>query len=202
MQKRLMIVYCLAAILSAPVFGDDADVLKNRLNKINSFYAHFVQKVTGTSGDLIQEGKGEIWVKRPNLFNWHITEPDESRLISDGKTLWFYNPFVKQATANYLKKSIENTPFMLILTSNSEDWRQYHVRQDGNDFWLVPKSDEGNPKEFRINITDNGTMKAFSIVEHDGLCSVYELKNQKQTFIDNVQFKFTIPQNATLDDQR
>ncbi len=28
-----------------------------------------------------------------------MTQPDESILVSDGKTLWFYNPFVEQATA-------------------------------------------------------------------------------------------------------
>ncbi len=44
-------------------------------------------------------GRGDLWVKRPNLFNWHMTQPDESVLVSDGKTLWFYNPFVEQATA-------------------------------------------------------------------------------------------------------
>jgi outer membrane lipoprotein carrier protein len=26
-----------------------------------------------------------------------MTQPDESVLVSDGKTLWFYNPFVEQA---------------------------------------------------------------------------------------------------------
>lgn len=36
-------------------------------------------------------------------FNWHMTQPDESILVSDGKTLWFYNPFVEQATATWLK---------------------------------------------------------------------------------------------------
>ena len=44
-------------------------------------------------------GEGELWVKRPNLFNWHMTSPDESVLVSDGQTLWFYNPFVEQVTA-------------------------------------------------------------------------------------------------------
>lgn len=38
-------------------------------------------------------------MKRPNLFNWHMTSPDESVLVSDGQTLWFYNPFVEQVTA-------------------------------------------------------------------------------------------------------
>lgn len=54
--------------------------------------------MTDGSGNAVQDGQGDLWVKRPNLFNWHMTQPDESILVSDGKTLWFYNPFVEQAT--------------------------------------------------------------------------------------------------------
>lgn len=81
------------------VWADAASDLKSRLDKVSSFHASFTQKVTDGSGNAVQDGQGDLWVKRPNLFNWHMTQPDESVLVSDGKTLWFYNPFVEQATA-------------------------------------------------------------------------------------------------------
>ncbi len=59
--------------------------------KVNSFHASFSQTVTSADGAAGATGEGELWVKRPNLFNWHMTSPDESVLVSDGQTLWFYN---------------------------------------------------------------------------------------------------------------
>ena len=65
---------------------------------------------------------------------------DESILVSDGKTLWFYNPFVEQATATWLKDATGNTPFMLIARNQSSDWQQYNIKQNGDDFVLTPKA--------------------------------------------------------------
>ncbi len=89
--------YCL--VWSSAGLGRCGQRLKSRLDKVSSFHASFTQKVTDGSGNAVQDGQGDLWVKRPNLFNWHMTQPDESVLVSDGKTLWFYNPFVEQATA-------------------------------------------------------------------------------------------------------
>ncbi len=107
---------------------------------MSSFHASFTQKVTDGSGNAVQDGQGDLWVKRPNLFNWHMTQPDESVLVSDGKTLWFYNPFVEQATATWLKDATSNTPFMLIARNQSSDWQQYNIKQNGDDFVLTPKA--------------------------------------------------------------
>ncbi|MGK4864644.1 outer membrane lipoprotein chaperone LolA, partial [Salmonella enterica] len=98
------------------------------------------------SGAALKEGQGDLWVKRPNLFNWNMTQPDESILVSDGKTLWFYNTFVEQATATWLKDASGNTPFMLIARNQDSDWQQYIINQDGDNFVLTPKASNGNMK--------------------------------------------------------
>ena len=50
-----------------------------------------------------------------------MTAPDESTLISDGKTLRFYNPFVEQVTATCLESATTNTPFMSIARNDSKE---------------------------------------------------------------------------------
>ncbi|PPK20961.1 outer membrane lipoprotein carrier protein LolA, partial [Klebsiella pneumoniae] len=114
MKKIAITCALLSSLVASSVWADAASDLKSRLDKVSSFHASFTQKVTDGSGAAVQEGQGDLWVKRPNLFNWHMTQPDESILVSDGKTLWFYNPFVEQATATWLKDATGNTPFMLI----------------------------------------------------------------------------------------
>lgn len=68
-----------------------------------------------------------------------MTAPDESTLISDGKTLWFYNPFVEQVTATWLESATTNTPFMLIARNDSKEWQNYDVKQNGDRFELTLK---------------------------------------------------------------
>ncbi|WP_416776096.1 outer membrane lipoprotein chaperone LolA [Xenorhabdus budapestensis] len=202
-MKNLMLIGCLMMGISvSSAWADAAQDLQGRLSKVNSFHANFTQTVTSSDGSTIQNGEGQLWVKRPNLFNWHMTSPDESTLISDGKTLWFYNPFVEQVTANWLKDATGNTPFMLIARNDPADWKQYRVTQSGNNFELTPNSANGNLKHFSITVTPDGTIQKFTAVEQDGQKSAYQLKGQQNTSVDASKFKFTLPEGVTLDDQR
>jgi len=202
-MKKFIISCCLlAAFTSASVLADASSELKQRLDKVKSFHATFSQKVTDGSGASVQDGEGEMWVQRPNLFNWHMTAPDESTLISDGKTLWFYNPFVEQVSASWLKDATGNTPFMLIARNQASDWKQYNIAQKGDNFSLTPKSIDGNLKQFDINVSTNGTINQFSAVEQDGQRSSYALKSQQNGAISADKFTFTPPKGVTLDDQR
>ncbi|MNG77972.1 Outer-membrane lipoprotein carrier protein precursor [compost metagenome] len=202
-MKKLLVACCLlSGFASTSVLADAAQDLQSRLAKVNSFHASFAQTVTSSDGAAVQQGEGELWVKRPNLFNWHMTSPDESVLVSDGQTLWFYNPFVEQVTATWLKNATGNTPFMLITRNNANDWKQYNVKQKGDDFELTPKSSSGNLKQFAITVTNSGTIRSFAAVEQDGQRSSYALKSQQNTSVDAAKFKFTPPKGVTLDDQR
>lgn len=202
MRKIAITCALLSAFAVTQVWADAAGDLKSRLDKVNSFHASFTQKVTDGSGNAVQDGQGELWVKRPNLFNWHMIQPDESVLISDGKTLWFYNPFVEQASATWLKDSTGNTPFMLIARNQASDWQQYNIRQNGDDFVLTPKSSKGNLKEFTINVSASGTIHEFSAIEQDDQRSRYQLTSQQNGVVDMSKFSFTPPKGVTVDDQR
>ncbi|MBT0722070.1 outer membrane lipoprotein carrier protein LolA [Tatumella sp. TA1] len=202
MKKMTVATGLMASLLSLHAFADDASALQSRLNKVNSFHASFTQTVTDGSGANVQQGQGELWVKRPSLFNWHMTAPDESTIISDGKTLWFYNPFVEQVSATWLKNATSNTPFMLIARNQSTDWKNYNVQQQGDHFALTPKTGGGNLKQFSIDVTPEGTINQFSAVEQDGQRSNYQLKSQKNGAIEASKFQFTPPKGVTVDDQR
>ncbi|WP_373853583.1 MULTISPECIES: outer membrane lipoprotein chaperone LolA [Lonsdalea] len=201
-KKWLMTGCLLSSMVSSAVYADASSDLQSRLSKVNSFHASFSQKVTGNDGSAVQDGEGELWVQRPNLFNWKTTSPDESVLISDGKTLWFYNPFVEQVTATWVKDVTGNTPFILITRNSPSDWKNYHVTQKGDDFELMPKSAGGNLRQFSISVTSSGTIKGFTATEQDGQRSRYVLKDQQNGAVDAEKFTFTPPKGVAVDDQR
>ncbi|MGL4861477.1 MAG: outer membrane lipoprotein chaperone LolA [Enterobacteriaceae bacterium] len=203
LKQFLMLGVLVSGLFSAMVQADGHSELQKRLNKVKSFHANFVQSVVSADNTLIQNGKGELWIQRPNLFLWHTTEPDESVMVSDGKTLWFYNPFVEQVSAHWLDSATSDTPFMLIARNRPADWREYRISQKGDDFKLEPvQGKKSNLQQFSITVTPEGTIKSFVAVEQDGQRNSYTLSQQNNGAIPATQFHFVLPKGVTLDDQR
>lgn len=202
MKKWYIVCGMITALLATTALADARSDLQQRLGKVKYFQADFTQSVVTAEGVKAQESRGQLWIQRPNLFRWETRSPDESVLISDGTTLWFYNPLVEQATANWLNSATNNTPFILITRNNRSDWDQYQIKQNGDDFQLSPKNQRGNLRQFDLTVDKVGTIKKFTAIEQDGQRSIYTLNNAKNSVIDSAKFRFVLPKGSTLDDQR
>ncbi|POY44981.1 outer-membrane lipoprotein carrier protein LolA [Avibacterium gallinarum] len=188
--------------LSQMAWADAVSELQTRLNKVDVLSADYVQKVSDAKGKEIQQGKGKLRIKRPNLFRMDNQSPQESQIVSDGKTLWFYDPFVQQVTANWVSEAVNNTPFVLLTSNDQAQWKKYTVAQSADTFTLKPKFAKSNIKQFNIRIDADGVLKNFSTTEKDGQTNLYLLRNiTNQPLADNL-FKFSVPKGAELDDQR
>lgn len=197
-MKKLLFTLVFAA---SSVFANPQVELTERLSKLSGFSAHFTQKVTSPEGKLINEGKGELAMRRPNLFKWETQTPEETYLISDGITLWYFNPFIEQVTAMWLEDATEQTPFVLLTRNNANDWKKYKVEQKGNVFTLSPKK-VTNMSQFEVNVGKDGKIKYFSVIEQDGQKSHFQLKDLVAKLPPLSLFKFTPPKGAEMDDQR
>ncbi|MBV7387600.1 outer membrane lipoprotein chaperone LolA [Pasteurellaceae bacterium TAE3-ERU1] len=200
-MKKTLLTFALGAIASTAL-ADAAGDLQQRLSQVSSYKADFTQRVTTAQGKLVQEGSGKFQVKRPNLFRLDTQSPQETHIIADGKTLWYYDPFVQQVTAKKVADAIVNTPFILLTTNDAAKWQQYKVTQQGDNFTLVPKAKNSNIKKFQIRIDANGLLKNFSIIEQDGQANLYQLRNINNLPIDASVFSFKVPKGVELDDQR
>ena len=203
MKKTLLKMTALTALLSASsfAFADAADELQNRLNQVTVLSADFSQTVTSVGGKNVQQGSGKLQIKRPNLFRMDTKSPQETQIIADGKTLWYYDPFVQQVTAQWVKDAVNNTPFVLLTSNDKSHWNQYSVTQNADTFVLKPKAKNSNIKQFDIRVDANGVLKNFSTTEKDGQTNLYVLRNiTNQTLADSL-FQFSVPKGVELDDQ-
>ena len=204
MKKILLKMTALTALLSASsfAFADAADELQNRLNQVTVLSADFAQTVTSVGGKNVQQGSGKLQIKRPNLFRMDTKSPQETQIIADGKTLWYYDPFVQQVTAQWVKDAVNNTPFVLLTSNDKSHWNQYSVTQNADTFVLKPKAKNSNIKQFDIRVDANGVLKNFSTTEKDGQTNLYVLRNiTNQTLADSL-FQVSVPKGVELDDQR
>ena len=201
--KQSLLGFALFSMTSV-AFADAQSVaeLQRRLEQVSQYSADFDQTVRSSKGKQIQSGKGKFQVKRPNLFRMDTKSPQENLIVSDGANLWFYDPFVSQVTVNTVQDAVNNTPFVLLTSSDKSHWDQYDVTQNADTFVLKPKSKKSNLKQFDVRIDQSGMLKGFSTIERDGQSNLYVLRNITGGGVSSDLFKFSVPKGAELDDQR
>ena len=197
MKKFLVLM---GLLVSVSAWAGDKEVLQQRLDKVEGFYARFSQNVKTADNQLVQEGKGDLWVTRPYYFNWKMTEPDETTVISDGKNMWIYTPAVEHLTVMNLNKPVDNRSMLLITDSHNPIWDSYDVSRKQDSFTLKPNDDSN--QNFIISVLPNGMISNFTIIEEDGQRSFYDLSRQKLGKVTLSQFQFTPPVGVEIDDQR
>ena len=76
---------------------------------------------------------------RPNQFRWDYKTPYIQEVVSDGESVWLYDPELKQVTVRSLKSAFGASPAVL-LASNSSLLKQFElnaITRKGNLDWLL-----------------------------------------------------------------
>ncbi|EPF2927718.1 membrane protein [Vibrio navarrensis] len=188
--------------LSASVMASPQEELSNRLAINDGFSAQFSQTVLSPEGETIMEGEGTVEIARPSLFRWNTTFPDENLLVSDGKTLWYYSPFIEQVSIYWQEQATEQTPFVLLTRNRASDWQNYRVEQQGNVFTLIPKAVDSTQGQFQIDIDAKGIVNGFNVIEQDGQKGLFKFSQVKLGKPNADRFTFAIPEGVEVDDQR
>ncbi|MBE3725279.1 outer membrane lipoprotein chaperone LolA [Vibrio parahaemolyticus] len=178
------------------------DELNKRLAMNEGFSADFSQQVISPEGETVMEGEGTVEIARPSLFRWSTTFPDENLLVSDGKTLWYYSPFIEQVSIYWQEQATEQTPFVLLTRNRASDWDNYKISQKGNEFTLIPTAVDSTQGQFQINIDATGVVKGFNVIEQDGQKGLFTFSNVKLGKPKADRFTFTVPKGVEVDDQR
>ena len=207
MKKRFSAKFISALVLSLSLFStayaaSPKAELSKRLSINEGFSADFSQQVISPEGETVMEGEGTVEIARPSLFRWSTTFPDENLLVSDGKTLWYYSPFIEQVSIYWQEQAAEQTPFVLLTRNRASDWDNYKVSQKGNEFTLIPTAVDSTQGRFQINIDTKGIVKGFNVIEQDGQRGLFTFSNVKIGKPKANRFTFTIPKGVEVDDQR
>ncbi|EJL6261712.1 outer membrane lipoprotein chaperone LolA [Vibrio cholerae] len=197
MNKWLALLFCSFSAIAAP-----KDTLSERLAMSEGFSATFNQQVLSPEGKVILTGNGKVDIARPSLFRWETQTPDENLLVSDGTTLWHFDPFVEQVTLYRAEEALEQTPFVLLTRNKASDWDAYHVEEKGDVFTLTPTALDSNQGRFQITISEKGVVQGFKVIEQDGQQSEFIFNKVKQQKPNASVFNYKVPKGVEVDDQR
>jgi outer membrane lipoprotein carrier protein len=101
---------------------------------------------------------GNFSLARPDRFRWEYVTPYMQTLVSDGRTFWFYDVDLAQATRRRAADALQGTP-ALLLSGGPALAQQFSLSHDGSReglLWvrLKPKAKEGDFNEIRLGLAD------------------------------------------------
>lgn len=205
MIKWIQVVFGLLMLL--PLYGRADTVarqaLQQKLHGLKQFTSHFSQTVSDMEGELLYTAEGELSVKRPDRFRWHTQQPDEELVVADGAALWVYNPFVEQVTVLDQQQAVDQSPLLLLTGDDPDNWSGYQVSREDNTFEVTSLDQDSNIARFTLSFDAKGQLLRFSVSERQGQSSEFLLSRfDSRARLDDAQFRFTVPDGVTVDDQR
>ncbi|UTW05337.1 outer membrane lipoprotein chaperone LolA [Amphritea atlantica] len=187
MFKKIAVVALLGCSLSFSAVADIQENAGSRLNtllaKFDSFSADFDQVSGSEDSRRMENSRGNLLLAKPNKFRWIAKEPFAQKLISDGDTLWIYDPDLEQATRRKVAESDSGVPALILNGQIDELKAQYRIRllqeKDSNQlFELLPIHDADVFTRIRLLFTD-GLIKELQMEDSLGQKTSILFNNQK-----------------------
>jgi outer membrane lipoprotein carrier protein len=136
----VLLCWCGAA---STAFADPLNELLALLEPIQGLSASFTQDTFDAQQKVQQHNEGELIAQAPNRFYWKTLDPYPQEVITDGKTLWVYDPDLQQVTEKAFDESYSKTPAMLFAGNSQIIKEQFKVEKMSGEslaFRLLPKS--------------------------------------------------------------
>ncbi len=137
---------------------DDLDAFTHGLKGLQG---GFVQTVYDSNGAKKEYSTGRVSLSAPRLFRWEYVKPYPQLIVADGKTVWVYDPDLKQVTRRAQGTAEGNSPLVALVDPARLD-KDYVVADAGADAgleWLTltPRDkDNASFESARLGFDRNG----------------------------------------------
>lgn len=202
-MNKILPVFLLLLTSTVSQATEQANELKNKLARLQSYQASFLQTVVDAQGNPVQEqGEGVLTLKQPSQFRFEALSPEPNLFIGDGQTLWHYNELLEQVSLFDAKKEVNRTPFVLLTSHDAALWAQYEVTGSGQQFIIKPKDQDNPVQQLVLSFAGLG-LSHMAVVDNNGQKTDFEfLAIQNNVNIDSSLFQFKVPTGVEVDDLR
>jgi periplasmic chaperone LolA len=200
----LVLVVCWAwsMLPGAALAAGQVKALDRFISGVHSLRADFSQVQRNDKGRVIKRQHGRVWLQRPGRFRWDYAKPYAQTIVSDGKTIYLYDPDLQQVTERPAKATLAGTPAALLAQGGALGDAftvQDQGRSDGLDkVSLLPKSTDSDFQSIELWLADGVPQR---MVFHDQLGDTTDIRFsdvQTNHRIDPSRFQFTPPQGVEV----
>ncbi|MGD0915903.1 MAG: outer membrane lipoprotein chaperone LolA [Thermodesulfobacteriota bacterium] len=216
-MKKISLMSGIALILSGLIFGPEAfgataqgvlAEIQSRYEKTNDLEAGFLQEYIGKVMKRPQRGEGKVYFKKKGMMRWDYRVPNQ-KLISNGSTLWYYQPEENQVFVSDVAKVLKEKTPLAFLSGEGDLSRDFSllnlnepVSQKGENYILelMPKE----PDETLAKIVLTVDKKTYYVIQTDIFDELGNVTRTRFTDIktnvdlSNSLFQFAIPPGAEV----
>ncbi|MFY9659050.1 MAG: outer membrane lipoprotein chaperone LolA [Terriglobales bacterium] len=176
-------------------------------NHLRSLQSDFTEIYHGDGPDRVESGT--LWLKKPRKMRWEYRSPKEKLFISDGESVWFYQPAERQLRKTTLKQLDDvHSPmaFLLGKTKLENELRGLSKAVDqsplapgdtvlrGVPKGVVSPSGAGTVSEVLLEVTPSDQIVRIVLMDADGGSTEFRFARWKENGeMSDSSFKFTPP---------
>ncbi|MCO4320788.1 outer membrane lipoprotein chaperone LolA [Aliidiomarina quisquiliarum] len=176
-----------------------AETLRALLANIQTLAGRFEQHIYENE-EKVEVMQGIFALQRPSQLYWETESPDESVLVADGETVWYYNPFIEQVSLFAQSQTMASNPLLVLLESDA--WDGFYIQFDQGR-WIIDGQDEAQGQQLVLRFNSANLLVEMELSDAYGQRSVFMLSDlQENQPIAPKRFEFIVPDGVDIDDQR
>lgn len=202
----LALTLCLSGFLpAAAVTGGDAGALEKLLKDIDTLQSDVRQVIIEADGNVLEESRIRFLLKRPDGFYWETLEPWPELIVTDGETLWHYQPDLWQLTIDDWEQDESELAAHLLsgrFDRLSEDYtvQSHPASTPEQQSFILEPLDPGSVYEQLQLYFENGTLASIDVDQTNGQRTLWEFNDVVVNEpVDDARFRFELP--ADVDEE-
>ena len=184
-------------------------LIQKQYQSIRSFSGRFVQSSHRADSETgPKKAEGLVSYKRPGKMRWLYEAPEEQLLVTNGQTMWLYDPLLENVTVQKLEKITEGTAlsFLLGFGNLQTDFIHRGITknllngQDGLILELEPKKSTANLAFIQLNVhPETYNLQTIALMDQQNNYRTIQLKNVKYNLeIQDSYFEFKVTNDMEL----
>lgn len=113
-RAQIYLLFILTSFSVSKAISNDLSFL-NDLKLIDTYKADFIQKSIGNDQSIDEIVKGTFYFKRPGMFLWFSSPPNNQKIIVNKDLVWIHDIDFNQVIVRSLDKEITKTPLYLLI---------------------------------------------------------------------------------------
>ena len=200
---RTTLTFCFL-VFSRTIFAqsDAISELDHLLQGVETLSADITQLIIQSDGGVLEESDIRLRVKRPNGFYWETVSPFPELLVTNGKTLWNYQPDLEQVVIEDWNPDQSELAAQLLYGRTEGLVKDYYVvainSEQSRSFELKPKSADSLYDLITINFV-NETLDLIYIQNNSGERTAWQFMDSRINIpmVDDL-FEFSPPEGIEI----
>ncbi len=182
--------------------------IQKRYEKAEDMEASFVQEYIGKMMKGPPRGEGKVYFKKRGMMRWDYKTPNQ-KLISNGKTLWFYQPEENQVYVTDVSRVIRERVPLAFLSGQGDIRKDFNLvnfnesisqKEDHFVLELAPKDEQSAFPKLALTV-DKKTYTILQVDVQDNLGNVTRtrfLEIKTNVGLSDSFFQFTPPAGTEI----